>query len=261
MFKINLVPEVQEKKLQLKRINTFSTIFAISLLSICGLILLIIGGVDIAKKTELASNQKKITEVKAESEQYLELEKTVISLEKGLAGIKQISDGTNNWTKLLPHLENATPRDVKYKTLKILSGAAEGTIECKSVDSLAKFIESYKNYQVIVLSGPGVEGDSVNVSIDGSTPTLVNVKSNGQWLFAVNFDPAKNHEIKVEAINTNSISIKYDASTKGVSSTNESVIAIAKLLYSNVETKEYTKGDKGDISFDVKFNFDTSSLW
>lgn len=260
MFKINLVPEVQEKKLQIKKINTSATVFAIAALSICGAALLIIGGIDIAKKTEIGSTEKKIAEVRAESEKYKELEETVISLETGLAGIKQISDGTNDWTKLLPHLETATPTDVKYVSLKILSGSVEGTLEGKSVDSLAKMVESYKKYQVIVLSGPGKEGEDVRLSIDGGSETPVKVKSDGRWVYAVNIDPEKNHEIKVNTTGSSAISIKYTATGKKIESTVSSVTATTKLLFSDVETKQYQKKDAG-IAFDIKFNFDASTLW
>lgn len=260
MFQINLVPEVQEKKLEIKRINTYSTIFAIALLGIVAAVLLIVGGIDIARKAEISSTDKKIADVQAESEKYKELEETVISLEKGLAGIKQISDGTNNWTKLLPHLEAATPTDVKYATLKISSGTLEGTLDGKSVDSLAKLVESYKKYQVIVLTGPGTEGGNVNISIDGGAATAVSVKSNGLWVYAVNIDPAKDHEINIDGSGNDAISIKYTAKDKKIASTNSSVTAISKTLFSNVETKQYQKKGAG-ISFDLKLNFDASTLW
>jgi hypothetical protein len=260
MFQINLVPEVQEKKLQVKKVNTYSTIFAIALLGVIAASLLIIGGIDIAKKAEISSTDKKIADVNTESEKYKELEETVISLEKGLAGVKKVTDGTNNWTKLLPHLEASTPTDVKYVNLKISSGALEGTLEGKSVDSLAKLVESYKRYQVIVLSGPGVEGGSVNVSIDSGTATAVNVKSNGLWVYAINIDPDADHEIKVDTSGSDAITIKYTAKDKKIVSTDAAVTAQAKKLFSNVEAKQYQKKDTG-ISFDLKLNFDVSTLW
>lgn len=260
MFKINLVPEVQEKKLLLKKINTYATIFGIALLSVFVFSLLIIGGIDLAKKTGITSTQKKIDGVKAESEKYKELEATVISLEKGLAGVKQIVDSSSRWTKLLPHLEKATPTDVKYTYLKLADGAIEGTLEAASVESLAKMIESYKQYKVIVLSGPGTESGTISLSVDGATPETVAVNSSGRWIYAVSVDPATNHGIKITQPEKEEITIKYTADSKKVESTDSSVTAESKNLFTSIETGQYQKKDNY-VTFDVKINFDSKSIW
>jgi Tfp pilus assembly protein PilN len=258
MFKINLVPEVQEKKQQLAKTN--STVVTVSIVAVCitAAILVIIGGVVLANNNSIKKTNESILSTKSEISQYAELEKTVISLENGLTSAKKILDGQNSWTKLLPHLEAATPNDVKFTKITLEPGKITASLEGKDINSLARFVESFKNYQLVVFSGKGNWGDTVSVAIDGGTPATVAVKSNGTWNYAVKMDLTKDHTITVVNNETTS-TLKYDSVKKEITSEDGAVQTKIQNLYKTVEVKQYTKN--GNITFDATITYDGGLLW
>lgn len=261
MFKINLVPEVQEKKNTVKKMNFYANIGVGAVLGVLVVSILIINGVTIAKKVSLGNTNEEIASLENEIKDYAELEKTVISLEQGLAGIKQITDGANSWTKILPHIEKATPTDAKFTTLKLGTGTIDGNVTAATVDSLAKMIESFKSYQVIVLTGSGDQGAKYNVTLDESQIETVTGKSTNRWNAAVSFDPTVDHEIKVTSEDgKSSTTVKYTAVDKKVSSNDSTVTTEVRSLFSGVDTTAYSKTDKG-VTFSIKFSFDEKAIW
>jgi hypothetical protein len=213
-----------------------------------------------ALSVQISSVKNKIDDVNKESEQYKELEETVVSLEKGLAGVKEIYDGKNQWTKLLTHLEKATPNDVKYTALKITGNQAEATVEGNDINSLARFVESYQGYQVITLQGTGEPTDTLTISIDGGQADSVTVKSSGGWNYSVNIDPSINHTIKIVS-DSKSSDITYTAADKTIKTEGEAVSAQVKNLFTAVDTKEYQKKEDGKVTFKSTFNFEGGLLW
>lgn len=260
MFKINLIPEVQEKKEKLKKTNALATAVAVAIVALCVISALGLGGFYFVKKNELADVEKNIKNVQEEIAQYKDLEETVISLEKGLAGVKQILDGGNRWTKLLSHLEKATPNDVAFTNLKLSGNAVEASLKGKTINSLARFMESYKAYKVIAITGSSVTGKTVNVSVDGGPKETVMVKSDGKWLYAANFDPATDHTISVDVAEGKAMTIKYSAKEKKIETNESGVNAETKNLFSEVEVKEYQKKENS-VEFTAKFNFESGSIW
>lgn len=259
MFKINLVPEVQENKLKERRNTYYSTVFGISLVAACIAFILLVTGIQLVKAAQLSGTKKKITQVNQDLEEYKELEETVLSLEKGLAGIKEINNGANHWTKLFNHLEKATPIDVSFKSIKLNGKTVEGTLISNSVTSLAKFVESLKSYQVIALAGTGTEGQTLNVTLDNGAQESVVVKSDGKWNFAVNFDPQLDHELIISDTEGQNTSIKYTANDKKLASTTSSITAEVTYLFENVEATKYAKD--AEITMETKFNFKSEILW
>lgn len=260
MFKINLVPEVQEQKNKVKKMNATSVTVATVIMVITVGALVLISLAQAALSVQISSTNKKIAEVNKESEKYKELEETVISLEKGLAGVKEIYDGKNQWTKLLEHLEKATPNDVQYKTLKIAEGKIEATLEGTNVNSIARFVESYKAYQVIVLAGSGEANESFAVLVDGAPGGSAQVKSDGTWTYALHIDPAVNHIVSITGTGKSS-NINYVAESKKIESTGEPITAVVKNLFTLIETKEYQKKEDGKVTFSTAFSFDGGLLW
>lgn len=260
MFKINLVPEVQEEKQKIKKINTMATTFAVVLIGLCVLSLLILGGLLLAKNRELANTKSQIASTEEEISKYKELEETVLSLEQGLAGAKSILDGENRWTKLLAHLEKATPADVQFTRLKLTNNKIEADLRGQSVNSLARFSESLKAYQVISFSGPGEQGKSVNITIDGGAAESAFVKTTGRWIYAASLDPSKDHEIIVDSGDGKKETIKYIAADKKIDSNTKDIQAETKNLFSEVETNQYDKKDNG-IEFKATLKFDGGLIW
>lgn len=258
MFKINLVPEVQEKKQQVAKTNATVVTVSIIVLAITAGILIILGGVVLANNNSISNTNKDIAKTNAEISNYSELEKTVLSLENGLASAKQILDGQNAWTKLLPHLEAATPSDVKFTKLTLEPGKITASLEGKDINSLARFVESYKNYQLVVFSGKGTWGDSVGVAIDGGSANTVAVKSNGVWNYAAKMDLTQDHTVVVTNNGATS-NLRYDAAKKEITSEDGTVQTQIKNLFTSVEVNQYSKS--GTVTFDAKINFDGGLLW
>lgn len=259
MFKINLVPEVQEKKNQAQKMNATAVTIAVVIMGITVVALILI---TLAKTTlgfQVASTEKKIESVKQESEQYKELEETVVSLEKGLAGIKQIYDGKNQWPVLMGHLESATPSEVQYKSLKISAGAIDAEVSARNIEALAKSIDSYKNYKILTITGSGKVGEDLSVKVDGGEVGTIKVKSTGVWVTGVHLDFSKDHEIKVGK-NEQFVTISYKAEGEKVEGTDGSTGTV-KALFSSVESKAYEKAEGGRVRSNIKFNFDGSALW
>jgi len=271
MIKINLVSDYQEKKLETKRVNKFATIFAATLLAILFGSLIIIFGITIAEKSVINSTNKDITKVRAEINNYKELEETVISLEKGLKGAKDILDGKNQWTKLLVHLEKAAPADVKYVTLKLSSdGTIAASLKGKNIDSMARYIESQKNYTVLTLTGKGNPGEEITVS-NGDFVTTTMVKLNGTWVAGVYVDPATTQEISITKTGTTTetesepvveqqTKLTYDPKTKQATGDNN-ISSTLNNLFTEVTTKGYKKETGDEVSFSIDMIFNGSAIW
>lgn len=260
MFKINLVPEVQKEKQRLSRLNYITTLTVSIVLGVTVAALIFLGGLIVYNRTALSGVENAISDTNAELAQYKELEETVLSLENGLAGAKQILDGNNAWTKLLPHLEAATPKDVKYTKLALEPGKITATLKGKDVNSLARFAESYKKYSLVKISGPGNWGEEVKVFIDNGSVKSIPVKSDGTWNYATSMDPEKDHEIVVEDGSGNQMKMSYSAQTRAVVSGETSVQVTATTLFSSVEISKYSK-EGNEVTFDAELSFDGALLW
>lgn len=258
MFDINLVPEVQKQKQVLARRNTYATVGGIAIVGIMVAVLAVMGTLKVAANLSLKNTQNNIDEVKAESGQYKELEETVLSLESGLAGIKSTLDGQNNWTVLLPHLEAATPNDVRYTSLGIQNGVVTAQLNGRTVESLARFIQSYENYKVVVLSGTGPSQEEVKFTLDGKNVGATKVKSNGSWIFALKV--SADSDFVIEASWAVTDKVIYTAATKGLRSESGRITTGTANLFKDISTKQYAKDGNG-VTFDCTYTVNTEVLW
>lgn len=259
MFKINLVPEIQEQKQRVSKTNSTVVTISVIVVAVLGGLVLALSGLLVATKVSLASTQSKIASTQQEVDKYKELEQTVASLENGLAQVKKIFDGQNDWSKLFPHLEAATPNDIAFTQLSLAPGTISANLTGKSVDSLARFVESYKNYQLVSFSGTGTFGDTVTISIDGTEAGKTFVKSNGTWVFSTKMDLTKDHAITATTGN-NTTKLTYTAADKTIKSEDGSAVKTQiKYLFSDVIVTSYTKS--GNVVFTAKINYDGSLLW
>lgn len=258
MFDINLVPEVQKQKQAQAQRNTFATIGSIAVVGIMLAVLVILGSLKVAASLSLKNTQKNIDEVRAESEQYKELEETVLSLESGLAGIRSTLDGQNSWTLLLPHLEAATPNDVRYNSLGIQNGIVTAQLTGKTVESLARFIQSYENYKVVVLSGTGPSQEQIKFSLDGNSIGATKVKSNGSWVYALKV--STDQDFVIESSGAVADKVIYTASTKELRSESGRITTGTANLFKDISTKQYAKDGNG-VTFDCTYTIATEVLW
>lgn len=258
MFDINLVPEIQKQKQAQAKRNALGTIIGISIVGAVALALVIVGSLKVAASLRLSSTEKDIDTVNSESEQYRELEETVVTLEAGLSAIKQTLDGENNWTLLLPHLEAATPGDVTYRSLSIEGDTVEAALVGKSVDSIARYLESYENYQAVVLSGTGEPQDEINFEMNSANIGTTRVKSDGSWVYALEVSTEQNFVLEVSGATQDKIT--YSATTKELRSESGKVTTGIANLFTNLVTKQYTKDGNG-VNFNATFNIATGVLW
>lgn len=258
MIKINLVPEVQEKKLRVRKMNTYSTFAAVIIIGLTVFVLLVIGIWGAVKKASLRVTEERIADTNKELEQYRELEEVVLSLEKGLSGIKAILNGENDMLKVITHVENASPADIKFKSLKIQPGTIESELESMSVEEAARFIESVQAYEVLSVAGSGEAGKEVTILVDG-VETKTKVNNNGLWKIALMSDSVTDHTVVVKLDET-STEMKFDPTSKKFSENSTGVTANIKKLFSNVETKQYNR-QNGVINFDTKMTYEGSLLW
>jgi len=148
MLKINLVPEAKQQQKKIQKMNlTVTSAFIIT----ASLILLILITIMVIRISNLSQNKKLKTSINGTEEElvlYKDLEETVVSLKKGLDGVKEITSKSSKWSKFFSELEKATPQDVSFKNLNIKDTEITATLTGKNIDSLARFIESFQSYTV-----------------------------------------------------------------------------------------------------------------
>ncbi len=259
MFKINLVPEVQQKKQALAQKNTYVTIFSISVFSIIAAALIIMGSINVAQKLSLKNTNEKIDQTKEEATEYEDLKQSVLSLESGLNGIKEILNSQNTWSKIFPHLEAATPQDIQFKSIQVEGDQITATIDGRDINSLSRFIESYQTYQVVKISGTGEPFSSVDIKNNSETVGKTRVSPNGTWLYSINFDPKRDQKITI-SIGPKELMLDYFSETKEIKSYEANILAEVINLFKNVNTPQYSK-DGNRISSSITFNFTREALW
>jgi Tfp pilus assembly protein PilN len=260
MFKINLVPEVQEKKRLVSKVNYLTTVISLSVLGIVVIVIVVLGGIVITDKALISSTEKKIGNVNTELAQYKELEETVLSLENGLMGAKQILDGNNAWTKLLPHIEKATPADVKYTKLSLEAGKITAGLEGQNISSLARFIESLKQYELYSVTGTGTPDEKISISLDDGAPVEVTVKTTGQWVYPISFNADASHRIIIKNSTDQVTNIVYDSKTTEIKVESGNASIQKKNLFSGIEVTQYRKNGE-TILFDATMSFDGGLIW
>lgn len=149
MMKINLVPEVKQEQIRLKKINAISVTFAIIVGAVIVAIILSITSFNVFKLTQINSVENKTEKINNELKAYKDLEESVITLEKNLNDIKGIISGGPRWSKFFDELEKATPADIQIKTFEIVNNdQAKMHLEGQDVKSIDRFIKSFGSYKV-----------------------------------------------------------------------------------------------------------------
>jgi Tfp pilus assembly protein PilN len=148
MFKINLVPEVKQEQIKLKKINFTVTTVAIVVAAVVVIVSLILLSYIVARKAQISSINKETDKINGELVAYKDLEQTVITLEGGLTDIKQIITGGPKWSKFFTELEKVTPGDVQLTSLKVDGNSITMDVVAKDVKSIDRFIKSFSNYKI-----------------------------------------------------------------------------------------------------------------
>ncbi len=148
MFKINLIPEVKIEQQKLHKINAVMTTTATVTGIILGVLIFGLLAYNVTRQVQISSLNSNINKTKEELVAYADLEKTVISLEKGLAEIKQILSGGTKWSKFFVELEKATPADTQIVAFDITGNTITLTVTGNDIRSIDRFIKSFSSYKV-----------------------------------------------------------------------------------------------------------------
>jgi Tfp pilus assembly protein PilN len=259
-MRINLVPEVQEQKIQGQKINSIATISATVIIVITVLTIIIINVIMISEKAILAGVQNRIEAVQEESQKHRELEESVISLDKGLKEAKKIILGENSWTQLFPHLEAATPSGIRFTKLQVSAGQIEAELATNNVDELSKFVDSYKNYRVLAVSGQSAPGEVVTLTVSGQE-SQARANLAGGWTLSLRVSEQEDFEAVVQVGSKEFARAKYSSSSKKFEG-GENINPQIKNLFKAVAVEGYTKDkESGSVAFTAKMNYEGGILW
>ena len=205
-MKINLLSLQKEQEKQKKRIS-------VSLITVSGIILAILGGVffivwgtNMYLKVRISSLDNKINETNNNIGKYSKIETKVNNLITGLDNIKQILDGRTNWEDLLTEIETFMPKESFLTGLTITKEDITFNVKTRSISKVVEFIESLRKHKF-----------SINEKKDDN-PTSVSVNNNTD-------------EIDVAELNKDNLSSDDNDSNK-------------VKLFNNIEISDYAKETK-----------------
>lgn len=162
MLNINLVPEVKKEQAKLKQLNLTVSTIAFVVGGVVVAAILILGSLLAYRTAATSSLKTKIAAKEGELKAYKDLEDSVITLENGLADIKQITSGGRNWTDFFEEVEKATPGDIQFSSFKVSGNIITADIKGKDVKSIDRFLKSFTNYKDAggnnMFSGVAVDG-------------------------------------------------------------------------------------------------------
>lgn len=256
MLKINLVPEVQQKKEAESRLNYLVTIISATVVIAVVAVIAIIGGLSVANSAMRHSAENRIADLQDRLIEFRPLQEAVLSLETGLKGAREVLDGKYIWTRLFAHLEKATPAEVKFTRLTISPTDIKASLESNNVDSLARFADSFKHYGIISLSGVA-DSEKVTVKI-GDETTEITKGSDGKWFFSVPMDLNKDQEITIETGKTTTL--KYSGKRGSLENPDPGIKFSSGPLFTNFNVSQYQKNGNV-VTFEATMNFEGSLLW
>ncbi len=148
MQKINLIPEVKQRQIKTRKNNLVATTVAVVTAIILGAVILVLVSYIVARKAQVASVNSQETTLNQQLKAYSDLEKTVTSLETGLADIKTITSANPTWLNIFEEIEKSTPADTRFKSMKIATdNSVSAEVEGKDVTSIDRFIKSFSGAQ------------------------------------------------------------------------------------------------------------------
>ncbi len=145
MSKINLIPEVRQKKIKIAQTNKMVTSAAIVLGIATVAAVMSLAAYAAVLTTQKSLIEKDITKVQDSLDTMKDLETTVSNLENGLSNIKGIINGGKDWNNLLGHFEKFTPSDIQITNFAVDGGRVSLSLKGKEVKSIDRFITSFSN--------------------------------------------------------------------------------------------------------------------
>lgn len=182
MSKINLIPEVKQKKQRIQKLNT--TVSSVSTLTgvvLAGVIFVILGYNGVLS-AQIKSTNDKIKKTEDSIKTMKDLEEQVVNLEQGIKDIKLITEKNKSWTKFFSEVEKATPDDIQFLSFSISGNQVSASLKGKEVNSIDRFISSFSNYK---------NSEDKNLFSDVAVNSYTK-KDGGQYLFQAKFNVNEN---------------------------------------------------------------------
>lgn len=148
MSKINLIPEVKQEQLKVQKVNGVVTTVAATVAIVFGVVIVGIVMYNVARLAQLNSIKNNINSAEKNLVPYADLEKTELSLETGVAEIKNILAGKKDWNVFFAEIEKATPNDVQIQGLTVNQGTVTMALKGKDVRSVDRFVKSFSSYKI-----------------------------------------------------------------------------------------------------------------
>lgn len=148
MSKINLIPEIKQEQIKIRKLNILSTSIAVVAGSIVFVVIIILLSFIAVQKAQINGVEKETNKVNDQLKAYKNLEETVITLERGLNEAKSVLNGGPRWTIFFAELEKATPGDIQINNFSIQDNAISLSLTGKNVESIDRFIKSFSNYKL-----------------------------------------------------------------------------------------------------------------
>ncbi len=145
MSKINLIPEVRQKKIKIAQTNKMVTSAAVILAVATVAAALSLAAYAAVLTTQKSMIEGNIVKVQDSLDTMKDLETTVANLENGLLEIKGIIAGDKNWNNLMGHFEKFTPSDIQITNFAVEGGRVTLSLKGKEVKSIDRFITSFSN--------------------------------------------------------------------------------------------------------------------
>lgn len=178
MQKINLIPEVKQQQLKIKKNNLMATTFAAVTAIVLGVLILLLLGYIVAMRTKISGTDSQKNMLQQQLTAYADLEKTVLSLETGLSNIKTIIKSDSKWLSIFEQIEKATPADIRFTSLKVAPDfKVTAQLEGKNVTSVDRFIKSFSasqtdkemsSFSAVEVNGYTATGEKVTFSANFS---------------------------------------------------------------------------------------------
>lgn len=178
MSKINLIPEIKQKKQKIQKVNATVTSIATFVAIILGGITLLLLSYNGLLAGQISSTNKKISTTENNIKTMKDLEDQVSNLEYGLKNIKQITESNKSWTKFFSDIEKATPADVQFVSFYVNGNQISANLRGSDIRSIDRFIASFETY---------LNSDKKNV-FSNVLVSGYSKKDSGEYVFDAKFD-------------------------------------------------------------------------
>lgn len=147
MFEINLVPDVKAKMLKTQRIRNLIVIASIGVVAICGVVLVVLGGIKAGQDITMSSQDDRLEELSAKINSFSDLQ-NLLTIQKQLNGLDEISTNKMLFSRIFSIVGTLLPTNGDEISLSELEVDMESGVISFSAQADAK-TEPFIDYRVL----------------------------------------------------------------------------------------------------------------